>query len=276
MYCASFVGFAFARAPTQQGPALSAAATIRAGPSSASSSTSNMTFSSTANRQSQSMPQYQPVPQQAYTTSASGIARSMASTVVPSPVPSATGVVIPDPATYKARPQPDHLVEQYYCTKGPNLAGLDLNTFRGVPGMNYKFPVLKSNEIRPVSETTFSSGLNGRMRSELPSIGGGQPAPDPVRIIRPTWAPPSGTTQRFRESKMFQNGEYLGPDALSGATDFRPQTPEEVSFSPVVSRTYTRFDAPQSLKNDPFPVHLHHNAGSMFTHYSKREFKPSR
>lgn len=190
--------------------------------------------------------------------------------------PSAAGFVVPDPTTYKHPTSRDQFVEQYHGQRGPDMSGLDLNTFRGVSGMTYVFPKLHSEPVLPMNETTWSTGRNARMRSELPSIDGGKPAPDPVRIVPPVWAAPTGNTQRFRQSKLWVNGQYQGDEVLADATDFRPQTPDEVSFTPVISRTETRYDQQPQLGNEPYPVNLRHAAGTMFTHYSQRVYRKSR
>lgn len=184
--------------------------------------------------------------------------------------------VLPEPAAYKTPQQRDWLVEQYYCTPGPAKDAVDYNSLRGITGMNYEFPHLEHNTIEPMKRTTWSLGTNRRMRGDLSSIEGNRPAPDVTCIRPPVVCKPTGATQRFRERQLFQNGQYLGARVLEGVTDFRPRTPEAVSYSPVVSRTRTRHDPPELIDDSPYPVQNLAAAGTMFTHATRRECKAVR
>lgn len=72
--------------------------------------------------------------------------------------------------------------------------------------------------VKRMGESTWSSGLAPRMRSELPSLQGGKTAPYPVKILPPVWAPPVGSTIRFRERKMYHHGE-VKPEPPQMKTD---------------------------------------------------------
>jgi len=191
---------------------------------------------------------------------------------------SGSAAALPASASWSRPARRDQFVEQYYTKPGPDYSVPDYNSYRGVPGLNYRFPNLHQNTITRHSEATWSSGRAPWAYHQSPSTEGGKPAPFTVRIVPPTVAPPTGSTQRFREYKSHSNGQYLGPEVLADATDFRPQTPALVSHSPVVNRGATRFDAARTapLVNDPYPAQLVKPAGSMFTHYARREFKQSR
>jgi hypothetical protein len=162
-----------------------------------------------------------------------GAAAHASTSALPS---SGAASLLPPAAAWRQPQQQDKFVEQYYCAPGPDYSVPDYNSFAGVPGMHYRFPTLNQNMITRHSEATWSSGRAPWAHHQSPSIEGGKKAPYPVRILPPTVAPPTGSTQRFRESKQFLNGEYLGPHVLAESTDFRPQTPSAVSHSPVVNR----------------------------------------